>query len=272
MHSIPSFRFAFALRLRPLRGARRPPASGRSGSGEKRDAVWEEKGLVTKFPKDGPPVVWRQADRRGLRRPRGRRAAASTSWTASRPPPTPTEPAAEGHASRAPSALHCLNAADGKTVWTHTYDCPYINVAYPTGPRTTPVVDGDRLYTLGTMGDLLCLNAADGKPRLVEELPEGLQGPDAGVGLVGAPAARRRHARSRSSAATARRWSRSTRRPARRSGRRSRRRKSATPPPVITEAGGKRQLIVWLVRGGVLARPGDRGEVLEATSTRPRAR
>ena len=28
--------------------------------GEKRDAVWEEKGLITKFPKDGPPVVWRK--------------------------------------------------------------------------------------------------------------------------------------------------------------------------------------------------------------------
>ena len=28
--------------------------------GPQRDAVWAEKGLVTKFPQDGPPVVWRQ--------------------------------------------------------------------------------------------------------------------------------------------------------------------------------------------------------------------
>src|SRR5437667_287260 len=31
------------------------------------------------------------------------------------------------------------------------------------GPRVTPVVRGNRVYTLGTMGHLLCLDAASGK-------------------------------------------------------------------------------------------------------------
>ena len=31
------------------------------------------------------------------------------------------------------------------------------------GPRCTPVVKDGRVYTLGTMGDLLCLEAATGK-------------------------------------------------------------------------------------------------------------
>jgi outer membrane protein assembly factor BamB len=34
---------------------------------------------------------------------------------------------------------------------------------YPAGPRATPLVADGKLYTLGAMGDLLCLNAEDGK-------------------------------------------------------------------------------------------------------------
>ena len=35
-------------------------------------------------------------------------------------------------------------------------------IQYPAGPRTTPVVAGGKVYTLGAMGDLLCLDAAKG--------------------------------------------------------------------------------------------------------------
>jgi outer membrane protein assembly factor BamB len=41
------------------------------------------------------------------------------------------------------------------------YPCVY-DVSYPSGPRCTPTVDGDYLYTLGAMGDLHCLAASDG--------------------------------------------------------------------------------------------------------------
>jgi outer membrane protein assembly factor BamB len=36
-------------------------------------------------------------------------------------------------------------------------------VSYPAGPRATPVVHEGKVYTLGTEGDLLCLDAAVGK-------------------------------------------------------------------------------------------------------------
>jgi outer membrane protein assembly factor BamB len=57
----------------------------------------------------------------------------------------------------------CLDEATGAEVWLHEYPCDY-QVSYAAGPRTTPVVDGDRVYTLGTMGDLLCLETRSGKP------------------------------------------------------------------------------------------------------------
>ena len=50
----------------------------------------------------------------------------------------------------------------GEQLWTHSYERPYA-ISYAVGPRCTPAVDGDRVYTLGAEGDLLCLSVTDGK-------------------------------------------------------------------------------------------------------------
>jgi outer membrane protein assembly factor BamB len=55
----------------------------------------------------------------------------------------------------------CFAAADGIQLWKHEYPCPY-EISYPFGPRATPTVDDDRVYTLGAEGDLNCLRVADG--------------------------------------------------------------------------------------------------------------
>ena len=55
----------------------------------------------------------------------------------------------------------CLNDSDGSIRWKHEYPCSY-TVSYPAGPRTTPVVKDGRVYTLGSEGHLLCLNADKG--------------------------------------------------------------------------------------------------------------
>src|SRR5207302_1227641 len=68
-------------------------------------------------------------------------------------------PGKEGLASK--ERVLCLDAQTGKPIWAHEYDCTY-KIYYPSGPRTTPVVQGDRVYTLGSMGDLCCLKSADG--------------------------------------------------------------------------------------------------------------
>lgn len=211
--------------------------------GTKRDAVWSEKGLVTSFPKEGPTVVWRQPIGEGYAGPAvvGDKLyimdRERTEPDSKNPPPKGTLPGVE--------RVKCLNVADGKTVWTHSYDCPYVNVAYPTGPRTTPVVEGDRIYTLGAMGDLLCLKAADGKVVWSKSFPKDLKAPtpawgwsahllldgDSIIALVGGE----EQAVVAFDKTTGReKWKALTTR------------EICYSPPVIIEAGGKRQLIVWL--------------------------
>lgn len=55
----------------------------------------------------------------------------------------------------------CLNEGDGKVLWKHKYPVKY-TVSYPSGPRCTPNVDGDRVYTLGSEGHLFCFNTENG--------------------------------------------------------------------------------------------------------------
>src|SRR5438477_3125122 len=63
----------------------------------------------------------------------------------------------------------CLDAKTGKEIWKHEYDCPYA-VSYASGPRCTPTVAGGKVYTLGTMGDLHCLDATDGRVVWAKDL------------------------------------------------------------------------------------------------------
>ena len=56
----------------------------------------------------------------------------------------------------------CLDAKSGEILWQRSYDVGY-TVSYPKGPRATPSVDGDRVYTLGAEGRLHCLDASTGK-------------------------------------------------------------------------------------------------------------
>src|SRR5262245_43374701 len=132
--------------------------------GPKRDAVWRETGLLDKFPSGGPTLVWRKPIHGGYAGPavadgkvfvmdfetKGDIKAGSN--------PNPPKDSLPGK-----ERVVCLDAKTGEQAWMHYYDCAY-KVSYPAGPRCTPTVDNDRVYTLGTMGNLYCLDAKTGKP------------------------------------------------------------------------------------------------------------
>jgi len=55
-------------------------------------------------------------------------------------------------------------AATGKELWRQVYPRAAFKSLFGNGPRATPVVEGDRLYTHGVTGVLACWDAATGKP------------------------------------------------------------------------------------------------------------
>jgi outer membrane protein assembly factor BamB len=66
----------------------------------------------------------------------------------------------------------CYSAADGALLWQYSYPCDYRGVGYQAGPRASVVVDNDRAYSLGTMGHLICFDAATGAVRWSRALNE----------------------------------------------------------------------------------------------------
>ena len=130
--------------------------------GTQRDGVWRETGLVEKFPKGGPRVLWRKPLAEGYSGPAvvGDRVYVMDRERERDEEGKPKRPTRDGIAGN--ERVLCLSATDGKLLWKHVYDCPY-TISYPVGPRTTPLVRDGRVYTLGAMGDLLCLDANEGR-------------------------------------------------------------------------------------------------------------
>jgi outer membrane protein assembly factor BamB len=139
--------------------------------GPKRDGSWREKGILDKFPPAGPKVVWSQKIGEGYAGPA---VAGGRVYITDRVRAAGVKNPANAFGRsrvRGMERVLCLDEGSGKVLWKHEYDCTY-QVSYPAGPRTTPVVDGNRVYTLGTMGDLLCLDTGKGKVIWSKNLPK----------------------------------------------------------------------------------------------------
>ena len=84
--------------------------------------------------------------------------------------------------------IYCFHARTGKEIWRYTYRCQ-TDETWP-GPTASPVLDGDRLYTLSDdTGDLFCLNALDGRVHWKRNVVAEFETvpPYDGVGYAGSP-------------------------------------------------------------------------------------
>lgn len=106
----------------------------------------EEKLAIKAWPDSGPPVVWHKEIGEGYGAPsisRGRLLVFDRTGDKMR--------------------LTCLNSETGKGIWTYTYSGTYEDIyGYSNGPRTSPVIDEDRVYIFGVGGILHCLNLING--------------------------------------------------------------------------------------------------------------
>ncbi len=128
--------------------------------GPQRDGIWRESGIVDSFPEDGPRVLWRMPIGGGYAGPAVANGKVYLADYKKRAGEIKNDPGARSNLQGDERAL-CFDAASGKVLWEHAYDCPY-KISYAVGPRATPTVDGDRVYTLGAEGHLCCLNANSG--------------------------------------------------------------------------------------------------------------
>jgi outer membrane protein assembly factor BamB len=138
--------------------------------GPNRDGVWRETGLLDKFPPGGPKALWRMPIGSGYSGPAvaGERVYVMDRERAKDKDGNLLRPTRQGIPGN--ERVLCYRATNGKLLWQHAYECLY-KISYPSGPRTTPLVHQDRVYTLGAMGDLLCLEAATGTVRWAKNLP-----------------------------------------------------------------------------------------------------
>ena len=153
--------------------------------GPKRDSVWRETGIVSKFPESGLPVKWRVPVSMGYSGPAIAKGRVYLTDYLRESGETANDPGSRKSLMGQERVL-CLDADSGEIVWEHKYACQY-NISYPSGPRATPTVDGDLVYTLGAEGNLHCLNAVTGKVIWSKELKKEYK-TDAPIwGFCGAP-------------------------------------------------------------------------------------
>jgi outer membrane protein assembly factor BamB len=131
--------------------------------------VAHETGVLQSFPLEGLKVLWRVPVGVGFSSPcvvQGRVYLTDSQVTRS----TTRE------------NVHCLDAATGRAVWTHTYDVEYpewgADPDHPFGPIATPVIADGKVYTLGRVSNLLCLDAITGRVLWHNDLPKQYQTKD----------------------------------------------------------------------------------------------
>ena len=116
--------------------------------GPDRDGVWREEGIVQKFEGERLPVLWRAEIANGYSGPT---VADGRVYVTDRL----TSPAQV-------ERVHCFDAATGKPIWSHSYECVYEKIEYKDGPRAAVTINDGRAYSLGTMGHLFYFDAAKG--------------------------------------------------------------------------------------------------------------
>ena len=147
--------------------------------GAGRLGVWTETGILEEFPAGGLTATWRAPIRGGYAGPSvadgrvfvtdGRRA--------------------DPRSTAAVERLLALDETTGEVLWTREWDTNYagLQLIYATGPRATPTVDGDRVYAVGAMGNLLAVNVADGSVLWQKDYVRDFNAAIPSWGISGAP-------------------------------------------------------------------------------------
>lgn len=125
--------------------------------GPNRNGISAEKGLLKEWPAGGPKLVWKISD-------------AGSGYAA--PSVVGDRIYLLGNEGLDNEFVQCLSTADGKRVWRARLGKVGNPEQKPNFPaaRSTPTVEGEVLYALGSDGDLACVETAAGKIRWSKQL------------------------------------------------------------------------------------------------------
>ncbi len=146
-----------------LTGSGRPAAAADWPQflGPTRNGISTETDLLTSWPAKGPPVLWERAVGAGFSGP-----VVVGPWLIL------------FHRVGDKEVVECLEAATGKSRWKADYPTAYRDdYGKGDGPRSTPLVAGGRVFTLGAEGRLHCLDLNTGKVLWQRALHEDYQVP-----------------------------------------------------------------------------------------------
>lgn len=121
--------------------------------GPGRNSCWNETNILRAFPPEGLKITWRVPVGPGYSGP---------AVAGGRVFITDYQKREGGGAER----VLCLDEQTGNVLWTfENASADYGKFQYNSGPRSTPTVDGDRVYVLGGAGDLYCLDVKTGQQQ-----------------------------------------------------------------------------------------------------------
>ncbi|HEU0120649.1 MAG TPA: PQQ-binding-like beta-propeller repeat protein [Bryobacteraceae bacterium] len=139
--------------------------------GPTHNGVSRETKLRKQFPPAGPPLVWEMNKGTGY-----------------------ASPAVGGgylvflHRRGNQELVECLHPETGERFWQHTYPTTFEDrYGYNNGPRSSPVIDGDRVYTMGAEGLLHCLSLANGQVLWRRQLRDEFKVPQDFFGVASTP-------------------------------------------------------------------------------------
>ncbi len=141
--------------------------------GPNRDNISPDTGLLSKWPKDGPPLKWKAAGLGGGYSgiavvdgkiyTMGEVGGNAGSYNAPAPAPSAKKngkgrggrPAQNRGGAKGDCRVVCLDEQTGNVLWAQKVGGG--------DPNCTPAVDGDRLYALDRNGEFTCLDTNDGR-------------------------------------------------------------------------------------------------------------
>jgi outer membrane protein assembly factor BamB len=125
--------------------------------GPKRDGISRETGLLQEWPAEGPRLVWQVDDLGG---------------GYSTPAVVEDRIYLANNEGNENEFVQALDVEDGEQIWATRIGKvgnPEQRPPYP-GARSTPTIDGELMYALGSDGDLACLETATGRIRWQKHL------------------------------------------------------------------------------------------------------